>query len=411
MKIVIAVYYYHPYISGLSVYVERLAEALTERGHLVTIVTSRFDDALAPEEVIRGVRVKRVPVWFRVDKGAIMPGYVRAILHEGRDADVINLHLPMAEASAVALLAGRKTVITYHCDLRLNARGWLGRRLEKMIFRSMDAAMGWSRAVVSQTFDYAANTRLLRRRLDKVVVIPPPIPLPTPPIGPPMDPLYFCHRARVPPGAKTIGFVGRIVYEKGVDFLIHAFYDLQKHHDDIYLIIAGEYREVAGGSVKASLMRWLSGRDERIRFVGPLRDVELDAFYRFIDVLALPSIHALEAYGMVQVEAMLRGTPVVASDLPGVRTIVQRTGMGQIIPTRDPHALAIALGEVVYAHAYVRRTPEEVHRLLELGDTTEAYEELFSMVTRRVPVVQPVSSTAAVAAAIGTANPKPESAT
>jgi glycosyltransferase involved in cell wall biosynthesis len=380
MRIVIGIYYYLPYISGLSVYTRRLAAALTQRGHEVTIITSRHDPALEPEEMMDGVRVRRIPVWFRLDKGAIMPGFVPALLRAGRAADVINLHLPMAEASVVALFAPHKTVITYHCDVRLNKRNPLTRLVERAIFRSMRFAIRHSRAAVTQSFDYAANTKVLHRFLDRVVVIPPPMALSDGALNGAIPPEYFQQRAQVPPGGKTIGFVGRIVYEKGLDFLIHAFYDLQKLRNDVYLVIAGDYRDVAGGSVKATLMRFLSGRDERIRFVGRLTDPELDAFYRFIDVLALPSIDPLEAYGMVQVEAMTRGRPVVATDLPGVRTIVQRTGMGQIVRRRDPHALAQALERVLYEHAFTPRTPAELVHLLDLGDTTSMYEDLFRKV-------------------------------
>jgi glycosyltransferase involved in cell wall biosynthesis len=384
MKIVIALYYYQPYISGLSVYAERLARAMIERGHAVTIVTSRFDPALDTEELVNGVRIRRVNYWFRLDKGVIMPGFVPAILREGRDADVINLHLPMAETPLVTLFAGRKTVITYHCDIRLNLRGVLGRLMEKSIYRAMHVGLRGARVIVSQSFDYAANTRVLRHHLSRVTVVPPIIPHFN---GEPIDdPMYFCHRAKVPPGSRCIGFVGRIVYEKGVEFLIHAFYDLQKQHEDLYLLIAGEYRDVAGGSVKNSLMRYLSGRDERIRFLGPLKDAELDAFYRFIDVLALPSIDPLEAYGMVQVEAMLCGTPVVATDLPGVRTIVQRTRMGQLVARRDAHALGAALERVIYDKAYELRSPQEVRHLLDLGDTAGQYEDLFHKVSNGQPV-------------------------
>lgn len=114
--------------------------------------------------------------------------------------------------------------------------------------------------------------------------------------------------------------------------------------------------------------------------VSRLSIAELDAFYRFIGVLALPSIDPLEAYGMVQVEAMLRGTPVVATDLPGVRTIVQRTGMGQIVRKRDPYALGIALQNVLCERAFTTRSPNDIFHLLDLGDTTQMYEEVFSKV-------------------------------
>ncbi len=380
MKILCALYYYYPYISGLSIYCRKLAEHMRARGHEVTIVTSRYDRDLDAEEVLNGVRVIRVPVWFRLDKGVIMGSFLPTIIRLGRRSDVVNLHLPMVEAWPIARLLPKKTVLTYHCQIRLNNRTLLGRLMERGIKSSFRRAIARAATTVSSSFDYAANNSDLSDSLDNVTIIPPPIDPVSSDEAAKMQADYFRYRADVPAGAKVIGFLGRIVYEKGIDFLIHAFSDLQKKHDDLYLIIAGDYSDVAGGSVKNMLMRYLSAQDNRIRFTGRLNDAEVDAFYRFIDVLALPSIDAMEAYGMVQVEAMLRGTPVVASDLPGVRTVVQRTGMGKVVPRRDPHALAIAIEQVIYQQDYTTRSAEEVFHFLDLQGTVGMYEELFKTV-------------------------------
>lgn len=388
MKIVIGLYYYYPYISGLSVYTRKLAESLAAQGHDVTIVTSRYDKNLDVKEYVNGVTIRRIPVAFRLDKGVIMPLFVPTLLRLGRTADIINLHLPMAEASAIAALMPRKTVITYICDPRLNSRNPVGLLFEKAVYQSLDIAVQRAAATVAMSFDYAANSRIMSHHLDKVWVVPPPIDFVSASEGD-IENDYFNHRADVPPGAKTVGFLGRIVYEKGIDFLIHAMEDLQKKHDDVYLVIAGDYKDVAGGSVKSTLMHFLSGSSTRVRFTGRLTDAEVDAFYRFIDVLALPSIDPLEAYGMVQVEAMLRGTPVVATDMPGVRMIVQRTGMGKIVPRRDPHALAGALEQIMYHQAFTTQSPEEIFRLLDLGNTTEMYLDLFERVRTDTLVQEP----------------------
>jgi glycosyltransferase involved in cell wall biosynthesis len=383
MRIVIGLYYYYPYVSGLSVTTRHMAEELTSRGHEVCIVTSRFDPALESREAVNGVEVRRADVWFRMDKGVFMPGFVPLLLSEGRKADVVNLHLPMAEASLLCRTLSQKTVLMYHCDPRLNHRGWLGRMAEATIYASLRSAVGNAAATVAHTFDYAANSRVLADHLEKLVVIPPPVRAPARPATSPVSRReYFQQRAGIPPGARTIGFLGRIVYEKGLDFLVNAFRDLQLRHDDVYLLVAGDYQSVAGGSVRNVLFHFLEGRDLRIGFTGRLTDAEVDDFLRFIDVLALPSIDPLEAYGLVQVEAMLRGTPVVATDLPGVRTIVQRTGMGLIVPRRDPHALAIALEKILYEGPGRHLPPDEVLRLLEIGDPIGQFEALFERVRK-----------------------------
>lgn len=82
-------------------------------------------------------------------------------------------------------------------------------------------------------------------------------------------------------------------------------------------------------------------------FLGILSPVELAAFFHVADVTVLPSINSTELYGMVQAELMVSGTPVVASDLPGVRQPVLTSGMGLIVPPQDAHALAHALTEIL----------------------------------------------------------------
>ena len=73
LRILAALTYYRPYISGLTIYAERLARALVQRGHAVTVLTMRHDDALPPDEVVDGVRIVRAPVLARLGKGLLAP--------------------------------------------------------------------------------------------------------------------------------------------------------------------------------------------------------------------------------------------------------------------------------------------------------------------------------------------------
>jgi glycosyltransferase involved in cell wall biosynthesis len=135
---------------------------------------------------------------------------------------------------------------------------------------------------------------------------------------------------------RHIGFLGRIVAEKGVEHLVAAFRRVADH--DARLLLAGDYSKVAGGSVIARVREAAQG-DPRIRILGFVPDEQLADFYASIDVFAFPSVNSLEAFGIAQVEAMLAGVPVVASDLPGVRTPVCETGFGVIVPPADVDAL------------------------------------------------------------------------
>ena len=103
MKVLIALTYYRPHVSGLTIYVERLARALVARGHTVSVLTSQYDRQLALQETIDGVAVVRAPVALRVSKGVIMPT-IGALAQKLVPAhDIVSLHLPQLDAAGIGL--------------------------------------------------------------------------------------------------------------------------------------------------------------------------------------------------------------------------------------------------------------------------------------------------------------------
>ena len=113
MKILEVLTYYRPHVSGLTIYVERMSRALVRQGHEVTILTSHAEKDWPREEMMDGVKVKRVPVAFRISKGVIMPTFGHHATVLGWNADVMHLHLPQFDAPGLALRARifRKPVV------------------------------------------------------------------------------------------------------------------------------------------------------------------------------------------------------------------------------------------------------------------------------------------------------------
>src|SRR5437867_5696412 len=105
MKILVALTYYRPHISGLTIYVERLARELVARGHQVTVLTSHYQKPLPYREVMDGVQVLRLPVAFKFSKGVIQPGITLHALRLMLRHDIVSIHLPQAEAGALAFLS------------------------------------------------------------------------------------------------------------------------------------------------------------------------------------------------------------------------------------------------------------------------------------------------------------------
>ena len=220
MRVLLALTYYRPHTSGLTIYAERLARALAERGHQVTVLTSQYDKALPRREQLSGVEVVRVPVAFRVSKGVIMPTFGAVAWQMVQAHDVLSLHLPQFDASGLALrgrLLKKPVTLTYHCDLHLPP-GLLSRVVDKVVFGSNVLAARFADAIVAYTQDYATHSPFLSRYLAKVKVIPPPVHVPEVTAE---EIATFRTKWNLE-GNRVIGFAARLATEKGVEIVLEA---------------------------------------------------------------------------------------------------------------------------------------------------------------------------------------------
>jgi glycosyltransferase involved in cell wall biosynthesis len=377
MRILNCLYYYRPHYSGLTVYTERLARTLAARGHQVTILTSRYDPALPAQEVMEGVHVRRVPVALRVSKGPVMPGFLAAGWRALREHDLLHLHVPQLDAAPLAWMArvqGKPVIMTYHCDLRLPS---------SPVNALANVVMGWANrltlagvdVVVANARDYAETSPLLSRGLRKLEVIPPPIE-----VRPVLSSARDALLARLGGSSRRpiIGMAARLATEKGAEVLAQAMPLILERHPEATVAYVGQYENVMGEEAyRARLEPLLSALKGRWCFLGVLPDSQMSAFYSLCDVTVLPSLNRTESFGMVQVESMLCGTPVVASDIDGVREPVRRTGMGLVVPPRQAHALAEAVLEILSRPEDFRRGQTLAEQEYSGTVTADRYEALF----------------------------------
>jgi glycosyltransferase involved in cell wall biosynthesis len=377
VRVLLILTYYHPHVSGLTIYVQRLATILAQRGHQVTVLTSRYDSALPREEEIDGVHVVRAPVLLRVSKGVIMPTFPLLAWRLIRSHDVISVHLPQFEASLLALLghlAGRSVVLTYHCDLQLPA-GWFNRIVDRIVFVSNYLAGHLADAIVAYTQDFAEHSRFLSRFLGKVRTIPPPVIMPAPPPG-----AVETFRAQHDLGDRpVVGMAARLATEKGVEVLLGAMPLLLGAFPRLKVLFAGQYQDVLG---EEAYYRRLMPMIEELgpehwEFLGILTQEEMPAFLAACDLLVVPSLNSTESFGLVQVEAMLCGTPSIASNLPGVRQPPRMTGMGEVVPIGEANALAQAILRVLQNPGAYSRPRRAIEEAFSLERTVAGYEALF----------------------------------
>src|SRR5512144_66813 len=385
MKILTVLTYYRPHTSGLTIYAERLARAFAKRGHQVTVMTTQYDPSLLLEENIDGVKVIRVPVAARVSKGVIAPTFGWVATKLVAQHDVVQMHLPQFDAPGVALrarLLRKPAVLTYHCDLLLPP-GFFNRFVNAVVDFQNNMAGILSNHIVTYTQDYADNSSYLSRYASKLTPILPPVELPDPLPGAIQA---FAEEHHVKERRPVIGMAARFAAEKGVEVLLDALPTILRKYPKAQVLFAGAYQNVMGEQAYSDrLMPRI--RDYEVgghwTFLGNLDPVEIAAFYPSLDVLTVPSLNSTEAFGIVQIEAMMNGVPTVPSALPGVRQPVKMHGMGRVPRIGDPAQLAACLLEVLDEPKKYRGDPAAIKKAYDPDAIAAEYEKLFDHLMKK----------------------------
>ncbi len=297
---------------GIERYIHDLSSFCAEQGHNVEVVTAGGQGGFS-----RGFKVSPVPCSLRLLSNPIAPEYRRKIMTT--DADVIHFHVPLP-AAVTALLsipdrARKPYIVTYHSDIVRQA--FLLPLYGPLLKRFLKGA----ETVVATSETYRTTSRFLRE-LDNTRVIP---------IGVDTGRFSPCSR----PSGDYWLFVGRFRSYKGIGVLLKAWELLP---ETFRLIMAG------GGPMADSIRRTASRKNLSIQLMENVSDSQLIRLYRNAKALILPSIHRSEAYGMVQLEAMACGTPVISSNLATGVSWVNKSGTtGLSFRTGDPEALAASV--------------------------------------------------------------------
>jgi glycosyltransferase involved in cell wall biosynthesis len=379
MKILTVLTYYRPHTSGLTIYAERLARAFVKRGHQVTVMTTQYDKSLPREETMDGVRVIRVPVALRVSKGVLAPTFGLVATRLVAQHDVVQLHLPQFDAPGVAFRArlfGKPAILTYHCDIDMPPG--LFNRIVNMVVQFQNNMAGiLSNHIVTYTQDYADNSPYLSRYKRKLTAFLPPVELPPAEPGA-ADEFAAAHRTR--DLRPVIGMAARFAAEKGVEVLLDALPAVLEKYPRAQVLFAGQFENVLSEQAYADRLL------PRIRayqakgqwtFLGVLNPQQMTAFYPNLDALVVPSLNSTEAFGLVQIEAMLHNVPCVASALPGVRRPVQMHEMGKVVPIGDSSALAEALLAIFAEKEKYRCDTAALAKLYDPDTVAQEYEKLF----------------------------------
>jgi glycosyltransferase involved in cell wall biosynthesis len=352
--------FYPPHMGGMETHLQALCEQLQRSVDVRVIVAS--DDRRSTDELVGGIRVTRAGTAFRITTVPICPGMVQAI--RKTPADLVHIHWPNP-AALLSYLVSRhqgRLIVTYHSDI-VRQRVW--RRLFQPI---LSRALRRSAAIIATSAEYAETSPVLSDYRHQCHVIP---------FGVDLAKFDCCdkdevERIRRRYGPRIVLSVGRLIYYKGLEYLIEAMTG-----------VSGRLLVIGDGPLRPRLERQAVVRNisDRAIFLGEVRDIV--PYYHAADVFVLPSVARSEAFGIVQLEAMACGKPVVNTRLESGVPFVSPHGVtGLTVPPADPGALVDAINLLLddaqrrmeFGSAGRRRVQEEFSLDLMVRRTLDVYD-------------------------------------
>jgi glycosyltransferase involved in cell wall biosynthesis len=241
-------------------------------------------------------------------------------------------------------------------------------------------AASFTNRIVAYTRDYADHSPYLSSYPNKLEVINPPVVMPEISVEA-IAQFKKDHNPR--DNHPVIGMAARFATEKGVEVLLNASEEILRDFPQAEFWFAGPYENIMG---EQHYFERLRPRIEALqqaghwKFLGLLSPEVMAAFYPNLDILTIPSLNSTESFGLVQIEAMMNGVPVISSNLPGVRQPVLRHQMGRVIPIGDSKSLAQAVRELVEEKKDYGDRKAVIREMYAPDTIAQKYEDLFKRI-------------------------------
>jgi len=327
------------------------ADGLSRLGHDVTVFCPAYRPAEKEPDAPYRVRRMKPPVKFR--NSAFLP----QLGPETRGFDLVNLHYPFFGGAEAVLLnkktLGRRMPLVVNYQMDPLAGGWAGAAMAAYTKAVLPAVLKAADRVIVTSLDYAAHSAAapaLRRHPEKFEAVPPGVD--TSVFKPrPIDPALRA-RYKLGPRDRVVLFVGgldRAHAFKGVGFLLETWAAAKPGNARLLVVGRGDLRN---RYVQAAADLGIA---PDVIFDDGVGEDGLPAVYNLADLFVLPSLDRSEAIGIVQIEALSSGVPLLASALPGVRTVVENGRTGFTFEVGNRAGLAARLKAVLEDEPLRRR--------------------------------------------------------
>lgn len=375
MKIAHLVSTFPPYKGGMGNAAAQFA-GMHSHCHEVTVMTPRYGD-ISPSGITPPYRVEWLNSPFKYGNAAWLP----QLLWRLRSFDIFHLHYPFYGTHLAVLLAAilwrRKLVLHYHMDsLSSGFKGYIFEFNRRVVFPLLARRAD---AIIGASLDYLAHSQIasyFKARPEKFREI-----------------FFWVDSDKFHPGQKErtgevvvlfVGGLDQAHYFKGLEILLRAMQVVVGHSSRPLSL-----RVVGSGELLPDYQRFASELkiSDRVQFLGKLDDAALVSAYQKASFLVLPSINQGEAFGLVLLEAMSSGKPVIASNLPGVRSVFTDGQEGLLVRVGDPGDLADKIIRLAENDALRdkmgRRARELVLRKYQMAVTQQELETLCQQLRTR----------------------------
>jgi glycosyltransferase involved in cell wall biosynthesis len=338
MKIAIVTPTFPPYAGGIGNVAAFNAKELVKLGHQVTVFTPFYKQV---KEEFSDLNIKRIPPLFKYGNAAFVPAL--SWMLEG--FDIIHIHYPFFGGAEVVWLHKRKfkkqaakIVLHYHMDV-------VGQGMTKLFFKLhrmfiLPRIVKMANKVIFTSMDYGNSSylaQMAKKNPNKFIEVPNGVDSNN--FVPEAKDEKFLAKHEINLDEKIILFVGgldKAHYFKGIEYLIEAVSRLRDAEYKWRLLIVGE------GDLKEYYISLINQfrLESKTIFAGYVPNEDLPKYYNLADVAVLPSVDKSEAFGLALVEAMSCGKPVIASNLPGVRSVVTEKLNGLLVEPKNSDDLA-----------------------------------------------------------------------